>query len=332
MNCRGDTYDGSMMVNMSAQDVMVSICCLTYKHEEYVREALDGFLSQQTDFDYEILIHDDASTDCTRDIIEEYCMQYPEKIFPVYQEVNQYSLLGPGMNPRFNFARARGKYLAICEGDDYWIDKNKLQKQVDFLEANNEYNICFHNVKVIYENSTKSTHLFHENSLKQEFTLADIVKGNFINTCSVMYRNISSNVPDYISKSSAGDWILNVHFATDGRIGYLDDVMSVYRIHDGGVFQHHKNWSFERHIHHRNLVLVSRYEMLKQFDNDQNIIRIIKRKINADYMEILVLSMFCDRRNLLFHLSNFVFRHFNFMNFLRIPINIYRVIFNGKFQ
>src|SRR5690554_4624359 len=120
---------------------LVSISCITYNHAPYIRQCLEGFLMQQCDFEYEILIHDDASTDGTSDIIREYQKKYPEIIKPIIQKENQWSQGVRGMMARFNFPRAKGKYIALCEGDDYWTDPLKLQKQVDFLEKNPNYSL-----------------------------------------------------------------------------------------------------------------------------------------------------------------------------------------------
>src|SRR5690606_11316563 len=128
---------------------LVSISCITYNHAPYIRECLDGFMMQKCDFDFEVLIHDDASTDGTQEIIKEYQEKYPEIIKPIFQTENQYSKGIRGMNIQFNFPRAQGKYIALCEGDDYWTDPLKLQKQLDFLEANPEYVLSCHNYKIL---------------------------------------------------------------------------------------------------------------------------------------------------------------------------------------
>lgn len=124
---------------------LVSICCLTFNHAEFIQECLEGFLQQETSFEVEILIHDDASTDGTDRIVRQYAQKYPEKIFPLYETTNQYTNGYKGkMDITFNYSRARGKYIACCEGDDYWTDPLKLQKQVAFMESHKEYSVCFH--------------------------------------------------------------------------------------------------------------------------------------------------------------------------------------------
>ena len=127
---------------------LVSICCITYNHAQFIRKCLDGFLMQQTDFLVEILIHDDCSTDGTTEIIREYEAKYPNLIFPLYEKENQYQQGKAAEIDFYNYRRARGKYIAYCEGDDYWTDPLKLQKQVDFMEANPEYSVCFHDCTV----------------------------------------------------------------------------------------------------------------------------------------------------------------------------------------
>lgn len=129
---------------MSLNNPMVSICCLTYNHSAFISECLDGFLGQKTSFPFEILIHDDASTDGTQEIIKDYSEQYKDVIFPLFEKENQFSKYSGNMDVIFNYSRAKGKYIAYCEGDDYWTDPLKLQKQVDFLESHPEYSVCFH--------------------------------------------------------------------------------------------------------------------------------------------------------------------------------------------
>lgn len=134
---------------------IVSICCLSYNHAPFVRKALDGFLMQEPPTGvskdepwYEILIHDDASSDGTDEVIREYAAKYPDKIFPLYEEINQFSRGGKGRMDLYNYNRARGKYIALCEADDYWTDPKKLQRQVDFLETHQDYSVCWHRCRL----------------------------------------------------------------------------------------------------------------------------------------------------------------------------------------
>lgn len=142
-----------VMRNWNGEIPLVSVCCITYNHESYIAQALDGFLMQRTSFPFEVLIHDDASTDNTADIIREYEKKFPKIIKPIYQKENQYSQGKRDISATWNFPRAKGKYIAMCEGDDYWIDENKLQMQVDFLENNLEYGMCYTNFNLVSEKS-----------------------------------------------------------------------------------------------------------------------------------------------------------------------------------
>ena len=165
---------------ISNKNIIVSICCITYNHAPFIRKALEGFLMQQAPScvpqgakmsDWcEILIHDDCSTDGTTEIVKEYAAKYPDLIFPLYEEVNQYSQGKENVIDMYNYGRARGKYIAYCEGDDYWTDPNKLQKQVDFMESHIDYSVCFHcfrnyivNKEIFVEN-TPPTQLLNQNN------------------------------------------------------------------------------------------------------------------------------------------------------------------------
>ena len=149
------------MLNTENSKILVSICCITYNHAPFIRKALDGFLMQEPPSGvskdepwYEILIHDDCSTDGTTEIIKAYTAKYPDRIFPLYEMENQYLKVGTSGIDFFNYNRAHGRYIAYCEGDDYWTDPKKLQKQVEFMDAHPEYSICFHDFEN-YEVSQK---------------------------------------------------------------------------------------------------------------------------------------------------------------------------------
>ena len=153
---------------------LVTIRCITYNHEPYIRQCLDGFIMQKTNFRFEAIVHDDASTDGTADIIREYAEKYPEIIKPILQNENQYSKRDGSIRRILN-ENTHGKYVALCEGDDYWIDPLKLQKQVDFMEKHEDYSMCFHNAYEIFEHKNVEKKLFSKIE-DIDYTVVDIYK------------------------------------------------------------------------------------------------------------------------------------------------------------
>ena len=213
---------------------LVSIACITYNHAPYIRQCLDGFIMQQTDFDFEIVIHDDASTDGTRDVILEYCSKYPKLFRPILQEQNRYKE-GKGIFARFVFPKCRGKYIAMCEGDDYWTDPLKLQKQVSLLEENINYSCSFHVCNIV--NSLGDTMLEDypqcykfEDSL---ITLENFIGGSAIpQTLSVVFRpEVISTLPP---SCRVTDIVLFYYLLKMGNAICLAENMGVYRNHSAG--------------------------------------------------------------------------------------------------
>lgn len=160
---------------------LVSICCITYNHAPFIRKCLDGFLMQKVDFPIEILIHDDCSTDGTTEIIKEYAAEYPDLIFPLYETINQYSQGKANVIDFYNYKRAKGKYIAYCEGDDYWTDQLKLQKQIDFMELNQDYSVCFHKTKTVFYDNLGVVVKIIEPKVIQLDSDIDISSTKFIN-------------------------------------------------------------------------------------------------------------------------------------------------------
>ena len=221
----------------------VSVICLTYNQEEYVRDCLEGFLSQQTDFPYEVLVYDDASTDSTPDIIREYTERYSSIIKPTLFKVNNYSQ-GLGFVGLYSAIKeAKGKYVAYCEGDDYWTDPHKLQKQVDILDANPEYSICAHETRVIddsgQDNNGRLFSDFNKGSFvpmnKETYTFDDALAGNIFHVSSMLYRNQEICLPPWIPRVSACDMVLFKLLAKEGDIYVMPDIMSVYRNHSDSL-------------------------------------------------------------------------------------------------
>lgn len=207
---------------------LLSICCTSFNHGKYLRETLDGFLAQKTNFPIEIIIHDDASTDNSAEIIKEFAAK-DDRIVTILQTENQYSQnIKPWAN--YVFPKAKGKYLALCEGDDYWIDPVKLQKQVDFLEANEDFAICFHDAK-IYDETNKILKADDiTNAEKEEYNLDDLAKGNFIHTPTVVLRN-DFTLPKDFSVLPIGDWPLYMLMLKQRKIKRINKEMAVYRVH-----------------------------------------------------------------------------------------------------
>ncbi len=216
------------------KDPLVSVCCITYNHENYIRDAIEGFLMQKTDFPFEIIIHDDASTDATADIIREYERKYPDIIKPIYQTENQYSK-GEKVT-LFTFKAARGKYIALCEGDDYWIDPLKLQKQITEMEKHPECYISFHPAIMRFVDGSRDDEILGLYSDKITiFSTEEVILGGggFMHTGSIVLNR--SAVPrimsffDIIRETHVVDYYVQILGAENGGALYLSDVMSVYR-------------------------------------------------------------------------------------------------------
>lgn len=218
---------------------VVSICCATYNHVHFIRQCLDGFVMQKTKFPFEVLIHDDASTDGTQDIIREYEAKYPDIIKPIYQKENQYSK-GVRVSLVYNYSRVRGKYVALCEGDDYWTDPYKLQKQVDFLENHPDYVMCSHRWSEYFEDEKRlSPDIPGDVTLDgRVYTLDNLVRGAwYFQPLTVMYRWAALDLERYSRYKYAKDITLFYVLLLHGKGYCLGDTMAVYRLHSGGVWQ-----------------------------------------------------------------------------------------------
>ena len=217
----------------SRQKPLLSCCFITYNHEKFISQAIDGMLKQETDFPFEIIIHDDASTDGTAEIIKKYADKYPHIIQTILQKENQYSQKKNIM--AIPIKEARGQYIATLEGDDYWTDPLKLQKQVDFLEKNSEYVCCYHNSMVINDNNEiVQDVLFHN---PKDYSEKELLSASAdMATETVVFRNIIE-YPDFFKGVPIGDTVRWHLMGFYGKAKYLDNVgKSVYRRHEGGVW------------------------------------------------------------------------------------------------
>ena len=212
----------------------LSVLMITYNHEGFIAEALNSVLMQRVNFDYEIIIGEDCSTDGTRNVALDYQKKYPDRIRLLLPEKN----MGMMGNFMATYGACSGEYVALLEGDDYWTSPDKLQKQVDFLDARPECSECFHNVNEVYDGRPELDHLFHRKKLKKRmFTLADIISHNFVPTCSAVFRNkLFGEFPDWFLSMPMGDWPLHVLNAEHGTICYMDEVLAAHRFHEAGVW------------------------------------------------------------------------------------------------
>ncbi|HKU19079.1 MAG TPA: glycosyltransferase [Candidatus Saccharimonadales bacterium] len=217
---------------------VLSVCIITYNHIQYIREALDSILAQEVHVPWQLIIADDCSTDGTREVLLEYQQKYPDVIHLILQKRN----VGPERNWLDLIAYPKSTYLLYGEADDYFTDNTKLQRQVDFLEAHRDVSLCFHPVRIVYEDGSRPDELFptpEQRAHKTTLQFEDLLRGNFIQTNSAMYRwrFIKENVKDVFPKRIApGDWFLHLLHAEVGKIGYIDRPMAVYRRHPGGLW------------------------------------------------------------------------------------------------
>ncbi|ENV85653.1 hypothetical protein F940_01880 [Acinetobacter radioresistens NIPH 2130] len=216
---------------------LVSIWCTTYNHENYIEDAIKGFLIQETNFSFEIIIHDDASTDKTVDIIRKYERYYPKLIKPIFQKENQYS---KGSNfLEILMKLANGKYIAICEGDDYWTDPNKLQKQVDYLETHPNTVISFFNTQYFYQDKQKFGELYLPSKHRKDFSKDELTKiTTWLPTSTRVFRKISfGNIPEIAKVLNTDDFLISI-LGSYGKAHYHHDIKpTVYRVHSHGIWQ-----------------------------------------------------------------------------------------------
>lgn len=214
---------------------VVSICCAAYNHESYIEEAIKGFLIQKTDFPFEILIHDDASTDTTANIIRKYQNKYPKLVKPIYQEENQYSK-GKRIMPLIA-TQCIGEFIAFCEGDDYWYDEFKLQRQYEALLSEPHSNICFTAAFDVDAESKKKKIICYHGDRKKRFSLSEVVRGGggFMPTASLMIKSkVFLSLPGWLDDAPVGDYYIQILSSIKGGVIYLPLVSCVYRTNSIG--------------------------------------------------------------------------------------------------
>jgi glycosyltransferase involved in cell wall biosynthesis len=231
---------------MSGQDStpLVSVTMPVYNQGSHLAKALDSILMQKTDFDFEIVISDDNSTDNSRDILEAYYQKYPDKIKLLFAEKNR----GVNNSSLEVFKNCKGKYLAFLDGDDYWINENKLQKQIDFLEQNPDYMGCFHDAEIVSkpEADISRHNQYHQefkyysqfNRYRPDFYPGDVIERNIIPTASLVVRN-SNNISEFFEVFNditlSLNWAFQIFMVKDSRYYYINEPLSAYNDHPGGI-------------------------------------------------------------------------------------------------
>ncbi|MBQ7504404.1 MAG: glycosyltransferase family 2 protein [Ruminococcus sp.] len=244
-------------------DVKVTVVCLTYNHKNFIRHALEGFVNQKTDFPFEVIVHDDASTDGTSDIIREYEEKYPEIIKAVCQKENKFS---QGISPTrtYVFPKVRGEYLAICEGDDYWTDENKLQIQYDYMRTHPECALCVHQATMhdFFKNTDENFTKYTEN---REFSVDELIPlggGAFATNSMVMKKCVYMDMPECFKAKGFSDYQVMINGALNGTVYYMARNMSVYNFGVAGSWTQRTMFKNKKAIEHCFEVI----RMLNTFD------------------------------------------------------------------
>ena len=273
---------------------VVSVCVITYNHSSYIEQCLNSILEQKVNFNFEICIGEDFSSDGTREICQKYAEKYPDKIRLFLRDRKDVIHLNGEPTGTFNFfatlIRCKGKYIAICEGDDFWTDPLKLQKQVNLLRKNPDCAICHCNVTVTYEDGTPTHPAYATPQQKRKMKkcgigiiatpqkkmdITDLAKRNCIHTPGVLFKNwLNDNpLPLYVWKAGLGDWALHMGSARFGKLIFIDEKMATYRIHKHGF------WSNAQNIKKLQIITGTTCAMILSHEFSAETIRILEKKL-----------------------------------------------------
>lgn len=298
-------------------EIQVTIRCFTFNHERFIRQCLEGFVMQKADFRFEAIVHDDASTDNTAAIIREYAEKYPDIIKPIYETENQYSK-HDGSLTRIMNAHTRGKYIAMCEGDDYWTDPYKLQKQVDFLESHPDYVMCSSRFDKYWQESGVLEEDPDKDFEGADYDLQNLIGGKWLTqTLTVMYRRSALDLKRYEQYGMSLDMILFYELLKHGKGYCFPEVMGVYRYHDGGVWSEvsqnrrrltefkarlaiyrvEQNEMAARFILYQFAKAMSRMWMLRQWRLMMNVWRILKKHYGRGFVVKLMFDKLVLNKN-----------------------------------
>lgn len=232
------------------EEIFVSVICNTYNHEKYIEDALKSFINQKTQYKYEVFVHDDASTDQTASIIKKYADKYPNLIKPIFEKQNKYSEFkkrGYGSISRdIVFPKCRGKYICFCEGDDYWLTDNVIEKKVDFLEKNPEYVACLTRAKIFDVKINKFQNSTNSSETEYDYGVVDSIYLLSHSTCWMIRKDIytDSKYLEYSKFNKFGDSHFGFFTTLCGKVRYFPDFMSTWRMNvEGSWTERHKNSS-----------------------------------------------------------------------------------------
>jgi glycosyltransferase involved in cell wall biosynthesis len=223
------------ILNPITRNSLLTVCLIAYNHKAYITKAINSIIQQETNFYFNVIIADDCSTDGTSEIIKKYVQEFPDQFTAILQNPN----VGAGKNYEQLLAAAKGKYIAYLEADDYWIDKTKLQQQVDLLEANTHYVSCFTNVKEIFSEDENDARNYLQNGCypKTFIGFKELIYKNYIQTCSLVFRNnLATPLPAWLVKLKVGDWPLHILLSQFGSAVYIHKEMAVHRNHSLGLW------------------------------------------------------------------------------------------------
>jgi len=295
-----------------SNEILVSIHCLVYNHEPYIRDCLEGFVMQKTNFPFEAIVHDDASTDKSADIIREYAEKYPHIIKPIYQTENQYSKKNGAIGRAIN-AITRGKNIALCEGDDYWTDPLKLQKQVDFLESHPDYSMSCTDAVVLSPEGELQWPRYQDS---QDIPLADAISngGGWIHTCSMLYRKcLKNDYPEFIKKCHVGDYPLAIYLALHGKIYFHHEKMVTYR------YQSQGSWTSRNPVNESYYdKFLNEIQMFVEFNKYSKGVynKIFQKKIGKHIISYLLRVP--TMKNRIFHDLSKIIRHLNWTQKIKL--------------
>lgn len=266
---------------------MVSVLMITYNHENYIRQAIEGILMQQSTFDFELVIANDNSPDNSHSIITDIINNHP--LGGIIKYIDRSINVGMQKNFLDAYSNCVGKYIALCEGDDYWTDPLKLQKQVDFLETNLDYVVCFHDCSVVDENSKIKIKSYLTN-FKLDYNENDLKKGGWLPTLTRCFRNVLDKYPDEFKNVNCGDLFLTSYLGFYGKAKFMDFNGANYREHIGGV------WSGTNEKNRNRKMIQDFYTLYSFYENlsDNEISQFYKKNVYKSFMLDIKYFGFCQ--------------------------------------